>query len=107
MKRTGATVAMINLQYINRRTGQTETETLSFSRVKQIIRAVKSEFYAYSRTRERIGYEATAIYHRRPDSPSGVTVATFGPDALVTEILRRNKQTSPLSPTEMQGNGRC
>lgn len=96
----------IQVQFTNTRTGKPETESISFSRAKQIINAVKSPLYAYSRTRSRMGYEAAAIYHRDPKSPSGVLLTTYGPDALVTEILRRSGQTSPLSPTEMLGNFR-
>lgn len=95
---------MIQIAYTNTRSGRKEIETISFSRAKQIIAAATSSAYAYSRTRSRMGYEAAAIYHRDPQSPSGVLLATYGPDALVTEILRRNGKTSPLSPTEMLGS---
>lgn len=39
------------------------------------------------------------VYHRDPESPSGVLAVAAGPSAEVGPILRE-RGTSPLSPTE-------
>lgn len=76
-------------------------ETLSFSTVKRLVQAVRSPNYIHSRTRRWCRHDCASIYHRDSSSPSGKMLAAGGPDVLVSEILRRNRKTSPLSPTEM------
>lgn len=72
-----------------------------FSQVKAIINAVRSPKYIHSRTRQWCRHDVTSIYHKDSNSPSGKMLAAGGSDALVAEILKRNRKTSPLSPTEM------
>lgn len=76
-------------------------EDFKFSQVKKMIEAVRSENYIHSRTRYWCRQDCTSIYHKDAKSPSGKLLAAGGPDVLVAEILRRNRKTSPLSPTEM------
>lgn len=76
-------------------------EDLRFSQVKSIVLAVRSPNYIHSRTRQWCRQDCTSVYHKDPTSPSGKRLAAGGPDVLVTEILRRHRKTSPLSPTEM------
>lgn len=76
-------------------------EDLPFSAVKKAIQAVRSPQYIHSRTRFWCRHDCTSIYHKDAQSPSGKMLVAGGPDVLIAEILKRNRQTSPLSPTEM------
>lgn len=76
-------------------------QDLPFSQVKKAIQAIRSPNYIHSRTRQWCRQDCTSIYHKDAASPSGKMLAAGGPDVLIAEILKRNRQTSPLSPTEM------
>lgn len=78
-------------------------EDLPYSAVKKLIRAVRSPNYIHSRTRYFCRQDCASVYHQDAKSPSGKMLAAGGPDVLVAEVLKRNRKTSPLSPTEMLG----
>lgn len=90
---------MVNVSYRSY-SGDQIQETLSYSAVKQMVQAICSPRYTHSRTRHWCRQDVTAIYHRDANSPSGVLLAGGGPDVLVNAILKRHRETSPLSPTE-------
>lgn len=77
------------------------TQAYPFSVIKQFILAVRSAKYIHSRTRFWCRHNVTTIYHKDSASPSGKIAIIGGPDVLIAEILRRQRKTSPLSPTEM------
>jgi hypothetical protein len=78
----------------------TQEKTISMSKLKALIRAIRSPHFTHARTRRWCGQEIASIYHRDPKSPCGVLLQIGGDDAVVSFLLRRYKNTSPLSPTE-------
>lgn len=91
---------MVHVDYISYSRDRIVQE-IPYSQVKQIIRAVQSPDYIHSRTRQWCRQDCTTVYHKSSQSPSGKLMAAAGPDCLVNAILKRNRKTSPLSPTEM------
>lgn len=88
--------------YISYR-GDTVDYSAPFSQVKKLYRAIRSPLFIHARTRQWCRVDMTTVYHRDPTSPSGKIAVAGGHDPLVSKILQRCKQTSPLSPTEMLG----
>lgn len=78
----------------------TREETVTMSRLKKMIAAIRAPQFSHARCRRWCGQEIASIYHRDPQSPSGVMLASAGDDTIVSHLLRRYKKTSPLSPTE-------
>lgn len=83
----------------------TQQKEISLARVKALIRAIKSPNYSHARTRFWCGQTMTTIYHRDKTSPSGVLSHDGADDAVVSFLLRRYRNNSPLSPTEGLGHG--
>lgn len=67
---------------------------------EQIRAAIESPQFSHARWRMWCGQECVYIYHRQPDSPSGVHLVISGHPSEVDPILREVRNTSPLSPTE-------
>lgn len=65
-----------------------------------IEEAVRSPLFSHARTKRWCGVEVTYLYHRDPESPSGVRLAACGRADEVDPVLRAFRSTSPLSPTE-------
>lgn len=68
--------------------------------------AIESPKFTHSRARP-CGHDADHktvytiyIYHRDPESPSGVYLAAGGPEYLVAPLLREARKAGALSPTE-------
>ena len=62
--------------------------------------AIEDPKFSHSRSRHWCGAWLTYIYHRDPESPSGVKLAAAGDAVIVDPIIREIRNTSPLSPTE-------
>lgn len=75
-------------------------ETITMRQLKQIIRSIKSPNYSHSRYRSWCGFGVTSIYHRNRTSPSGVLLEAGAADEIVSPLLRKYRNNSPLSPTE-------
>lgn len=91
---------MVHVEYPSYREGRI-VQDLPYSAVKKIVEAVRSPNYIHSRTRYWCGHIVASVYHKDQASPSSKMLAAGGPDVLVAEVLRRNRKTSPLGPTEM------
>ncbi len=74
-------------------------EPMTYSQVKTIVLALRSEKFSHARFDPRFG-GLTHIYHRNPQSPTGVYHSATGPSMFVDKMIRRYRNTSPLSPTE-------
>jgi hypothetical protein len=70
------------------------------STIQQIEAAVRSPNFAYGRAGDRLFRGMTMIYHRHPESPSGVLLECAGEAAIVDPLIRKHQLTSALSPTE-------
>lgn len=75
----------------------TEAEKLA-----QIEAAIASPEFSHARAGDGCWRDTIWVYHRNPDSPSGVTLAVGGDKSIVEPLLRARKNTSPLSPTERE-----
>lgn len=62
--------------------------------------ALQSPAFSHCRAGDGCWRDVTFIYHRVPDSPSGVVCAAGGDRTVVEPMLRDIRRTSPLSPTE-------
>lgn len=69
-------------------------------RKQEIIKALQSSDFMYSRTRKVISTYSTQIYHKDPLSPSGVLMAISDDSEIVDPLIREYRNISPLSPTE-------
>ena len=67
-----------------------------------IKEAIESPFFSHARRGQGCWREVVWIYHRDPNSPSGVNLAEIDEEyhAVEAEALLRIRGTSPLSPTE-------
>lgn len=62
--------------------------------------AIESPLFSHARAGDRIYTGCVLVYHRNPDSPSGVSLACVGDAAIVDPLIREIRNTSALSPTE-------
>jgi hypothetical protein len=67
--------------------------------LETIQQAIQSESFSHARAGDGCWRDIVWVYHRDAESPSGYTLAASG-DKSVVEPLLRDRQTSPLSPTE-------
>jgi hypothetical protein len=89
----------LNFTYRGHRGDEPETETVTLTDLKRIVRAIKSPNFMHARHRNWCGGVVT-IYHRDTTSPSGVIGVAGGRPDLVDPLIRKYRDTSPLSPTE-------
>lgn len=66
----------------------------------EIRAAVRHPNFSHARAGDGCWRDVRWIYHRDQTSPSGMKLAAGGPADLVEPILREERRTSPLSPTE-------
>lgn len=78
----------------------TRQEQVTMSHLKRLIRDIRSPKFSHARTRRWCGQEIASIYHRDPESPSGVSLVSGGDDRIIAALLRRYKRVASLSPTE-------
>lgn len=67
---------------------------------QEIEQAIMHPAFSHSRAGDGCWRTVRWIYHRDPSSPSGVKLACAGDADVVEPILRRLRETSPLSPAE-------
>lgn len=67
---------------------------------EDIEAAIANPAFSHSRAGDGCWRDVRWIYHRDSTSPSGVKLACAGDAKVVEPILRRLRDTSPLSPTE-------
>lgn len=89
----------LKFTYSGWRGDEPATETVTLTDLKKIVRAIKSPHFQHARQRNWCGGVVT-IYHRDPSSPSGVRGVAGGRPDLVDPLIRKYRDTSPLSPTE-------
>ena len=65
-----------------------------------IREALLSPAFSHCRAGDGCWRDVVWIYHRAPESPSGVLLAAAGDKDVVEPLLRAAQNTSPLSPTE-------
>lgn len=62
--------------------------------------AIAHPSFSHARAGDGCWRDVRWIYHRDPDSPSGVSLAAGGDASEVEPLLRELRHTSPLSPEE-------
>lgn len=67
---------------------------------EQIEAAIRDPNFSHSRAGDGCWRDVRWIYHRDPESPTGVKLAIGGDAAVVEPLIRSIRSTSPLSPTE-------
>jgi len=67
--------------------------------LEELRAALTSSKFSHARSRNFCGW-VTHIYHRDPESPTGVRLACGGDAKIVDPLIRELRKTSPLSPTE-------
>lgn len=70
------------------------------SKLAEIEAAIASPNFSHARAGNGCWRDVVWVYHRDPESPSGVTLAVGGDKTIVEPLLRTRQNTSPLSPTE-------
>ena len=72
---------------------------MAFPPLMSLEEAIKDGRFVYARFDPRFG-GIVKIYHRYPESPTGVYLASSGTAQEADPLLRRLRNTSALSPTE-------
>lgn len=65
-----------------------------------IEQAIQHPNFSHSRAGDGCWRDVRWIYHRDENSPSGFSLAASGDASEVEPLLRKQRNTSPLSPTE-------
>lgn len=82
--------------------GDSYTETVDLKTFRDMVRAVRSPHFQLARARTSLsGYPTVLIYRRDANSPSGKRLDGAGPAVIVDRLLRKYRNTSALSPTEL------
>lgn len=68
----------------------------------ELVAAITSPNFSHVRAGDGCWRDVRWIYHRDPNSPSGVSLAASGDATEVEPLLRELRRTSPLSPTERE-----
>ncbi len=67
---------------------------------EEIEAAIANPAFSHARAGDGCWRDTVWIYHRDPESPSGVTLAVGGDKSIVDPLLRAKRASSPLSPAE-------
>jgi hypothetical protein len=82
--------------------GETYTEVISLAKVRDMKRAVVNPKFQLARSRPSVcNYPVTMIYRHDATSPSGKLLDGSGPSIIIDRFLRKYRNTSPLSTTEL------
>ncbi len=73
---------------------------MTMASLAAIRAAIESPLFSHARAGDCIYTGCVLIYHREPDSPSGVKLACVGDAEMVDPLVREIRNTSALSPTE-------
>ena len=76
-------------------TGNTDMTT-----AQEITAAVTNPNFSHARQGTGCWRGVVYVYHRDPESPTGVKLALGGDSSVVDPIIREHRRTSALSPTE-------
>lgn len=69
-------------------------------RIARLRDAIRSPLFSHTRARPWCGVTIVSIYHRDPNSPTGVHGVDGDEESIVEPLLREARHAMPLSPTE-------